>query len=92
LRYLSFVRGEIHLDFLIATDHHDILHNAGHRFSCNCREFETMTVQMDRMNVVAGVPHANTVALALPEMISRCHQIACKHGIINSAVDFAKRA
>src|SRR5713226_10418141 len=72
---------KVYFDFLISTDHDDILHDASTRYSRQLGEFETMPVKMDRMNVVAGIVHPQAVPLALPEMVSG---IAGKHRVINS--------
>ena len=56
---------KIHFDILISAHHHDILHHASGQLAGEFGEFETVTVKMDGMNVVAGVAHTKTVAPAL---------------------------
>src|SRR5258708_1175153 len=80
----GIVRCKSHFDFLISSDHNDILHDACSRYSRELGEFETVPVKMDRMNVVAGIVHPQAVTLALLEMVSGCHRIARKHRVINS--------
>jgi len=61
----GIVRRKIHFGFLISTPHHDILHRTSGRLAGEFGEFKTVTVQMDGMDVVAGIAHADTVASAL---------------------------
>ncbi len=65
-REAGIVGDEVDFDFLVASDHDNVLHHAGTGFRCKLGEFETMPVKMDRMYVVAGVAHTNAIALALP--------------------------
>src|SRR5438128_12332748 len=74
---------KVYFDFLISTDHDDILHHASTRYSRELGEFETMPVKVGRMNVVAGIVHPQAVPLALPEMESGRHRVARKHRVIN---------
>jgi len=65
-REARIVGEEIHFDFLIAAHHDHVLHDAGCRHSREFRKFEAVTVQMDRVNVVASRattnrPKANVV-------------------------------
>src|SRR5271167_5191328 len=62
------LRREVHLGFLISTDHDDILHNTRRRYSRDLSELEIMPVKMDGMNIIAGISHAEAVAPALPQM------------------------
>ena len=51
----GIVGNEIDFDFLVAPDHDDILQNSSGRFPRKAREFKTVSVQMNRMDVVALV-------------------------------------
>ena len=65
-REAGIVGDKVDLDFLVASDHDDVFHYSSADFPGKFGEFETMPVKMDRMYVVAGVAHANAIALALP--------------------------
>ena len=56
-REARIIRNKIDLHFLVATDHDNILRNTGRRLPRHTRQFETMAVKVDRMDVVAGVAH-----------------------------------
>ena len=51
------VGNNVHFRFLIASQHHDIFENSRRGLSGQARQFEAVPVQMNRMNVVAGVAH-----------------------------------
>src|ERR1700735_2636960 len=59
------VRCKVHFCFLISAEHQDILHHSRSAYARQLGEFETVPVKMDRMNVVARIPHTDSVALAL---------------------------
>src|SRR5713101_4783992 len=80
----GIVSCKIHFDFLISSDHNDILHHACGRYPRELGEFETVPVKMDRVNVVTGIVHPQAVTLALSKMVSRCHRIAGKYGVVDS--------
>src|ERR1700693_2685993 len=82
-RQTGIVSCKVDFDFLISTDHDDILHHACSRYSRELGEFEAVPVKMDRMNVVAGIVHPQAVTLALPEMEIGFHRVARKHRVIN---------
>src|SRR6266571_1702087 len=75
---------EIHFDFLIPADHDDILRHTCTRLPRELGEFKTVPMEMDRMNVIAGIVHPQAVPLSLPEMESGCHRIDRKHRLIDS--------
>ena len=54
------------LDFhvLISSEHCDVFHDAGGWSSSDTRDFEGVTVQVNRMDVVARVPQNESVTLA----------------------------
>src|SRR5580704_13589276 len=62
------VGGKIQFHFLIAAEHHYVFHYACRGHTSDSREFKAVPVQMDRMDIVAGIAHANTVAPALRQM------------------------
>jgi hypothetical protein len=59
----GIVGDKVDLHFLISAKHDDILDNPGRRLSGDAREFEAMTMQMHGVNVVAGIAHAQPIAL-----------------------------
>ncbi len=75
------VGDEIDLGFLIAADHDDIFDDAGGGLAGDLCEFEAVAVKVDGVDVVAGVAHADAVALALMEMKGwRGHHLMCGIG------------
>src|ERR1700733_3027112 len=70
-RHAGIVGDKIHFRLLIAAQHHYIFHYAGRRFSRQLHKLETVPVQMDGMDVVAGVAHLDPIALALLQMKRR---------------------
>jgi len=64
-RKSGIIRRKIHFDFLISAHHDDILHHTSGRLAGEFGEFKTVTMEMDGMDVVAGIAHADTVASAL---------------------------
>src|SRR5882724_10680346 len=77
------VRREINLDFLIAADHHDIFHNARSHLAAYLSQFETVAMQMDRMNIVTCVLHAKTVTPAFLHRPHGLHVLLGKRDIID---------
>src|SRR5215813_10793973 len=67
-RQTRVVGNEVDLRLLIASQHHDILENSGCGLSKDFREFEAVAVQMDGMDVIAGIAHAYAIPLALLEV------------------------
>src|SRR5262249_53942936 len=63
-RPARIVCGEIDFDFLITAEHHHIFDDAGGIFAGDSCQFETVTMQMHRMNVVALVAHSQAIAFA----------------------------
>jgi hypothetical protein len=49
------VSHKIELCFLVSTEHYDVLDDAGRWSSRDAREFETMSVKMERVDIVAGI-------------------------------------
>src|SRR6266853_276793 len=74
----GIVGDKVDFDFLVASDHDDVFHHTGTRPPRKLGEFKTVPVKMDGMYIVAGVAHANAVALALPQMVRRGHRFARK--------------
>src|ERR1700686_1068317 len=62
-REAGIIRREIHFDFLIAAHHDHVFHHPGARYSSNLGKLKTVTVQMDGMDIVAGVAHPQAVTL-----------------------------
>ncbi len=56
---------EVDLSFLVTSQHHHIFHDASSGLSCELRQLKTVPVEMDRMNVVAGVAHSEPIPLPL---------------------------
>ena len=63
------------LGLLIAAEHDDVFQDAGGGLAGESGQLEAVAVQMDGMNVVAGVAHAKAVALALAQMKRRGHRL-----------------
>src|SRR5450432_2887178 len=82
-RQAWIVGREVHFDFLISTKHYDIFHHARSRLPSEFGQFETMTVKMDGMNVVAGIAHADSITLSLVQMVSGRHGIAREYCFID---------
>jgi hypothetical protein len=51
----GIIRDEVHLDLLIAAQHHHVLHDTGRRLAGDPHQLETVAVQMNGMDVVAGI-------------------------------------
>src|SRR5208283_5077941 len=49
------VRNEVDLDFLVAADHRHIFDHSRSRQTGNPRQLKAVPMQMDRMNIVAGI-------------------------------------
>lgn len=64
----GIVGGEIDGEFLIAADHDDIFDHARGGLARDGGEFKTVAVEMDGVDIVAGVAHAETVAAALMQV------------------------
>lgn len=58
------VGDEVDFDFLVAADHDDVFHQAGGGQSGVARDFKSVPVQVDGVDVVAGVAQAQAIALA----------------------------
>ena len=74
-REAGIIRHKIDLHLLVAAYQHNVLDETGHRLPGHSRQFETAAVQVDRMDVVAGVAHAQPVAFALLHAKQRMHVI-----------------
>ena len=67
-RQSRIVGDEIHLDLLVAPHHHHVLHRHPLSSARPPRQFKSMPMQVNRMNVVAGIAHPQPVSLALLQM------------------------
>ena len=56
---------QVDLHLLVAADHYNVLDDTGGELPRDTRQFETVPVQVNRMNVVARIPHAQSVPAAL---------------------------
>ena len=65
------VGDEVDLDLLVAADHHNVLHDAGGRLAGDRCELEAVAMQVNGVDIVAGVAHAQAVALALLQVEGR---------------------
>src|SRR6185437_5754596 len=74
------VGDEIEIVPLVSADHHHILPDASGWSSGNVAQLKNVAMQMDGMDIIARVAHADAVALALPQM---------KHGGPRPAEHFA---
>ena len=61
-RRSGIVGDEIEFDFLKAAQHHDILDHAGGRLAADPRQLEAVPMQVQRMDVVAGVAEFQPIA------------------------------
>ena len=61
------VRDERYLRFLIAAQHQDILDDSCGWETSDAVQLKTVPVKMNRMDVVAGIAHANSITLAFCE-------------------------
>ena len=75
-RKAGIIRDKVDIDMLVTADHNDILHHARGRLSRNAGDFKTVPVKMDGMNIVAGIAHADAIALALMQVVCRRHAAA----------------
>jgi len=75
-REAGIIRNKIDLHLLVAANHDDILDDTGRRLPCQTRQFETVAVKVDRMNVVARVAHAQPIPLALLHAKHRLYMIS----------------
>jgi hypothetical protein len=57
------VSDKVNIALLVATKHHDILHDTGCGSPREIGQFESVTMKMDRMYIVAGIEHAQTVVV-----------------------------
>src|ERR1700674_498456 len=64
------VGDEIDFRFLIASQHYNVFENSRSGLSAQARQFEAVPVQMDWVNVVAGIAHSQSITLAL-------HHVEC---------------
>src|ERR1700693_1283339 len=67
------VGNEVDLDFLIPAEHRDILHDAGGDFPRDPDQLAAVAMQVDGVNVVAGIAHPQAVAPALVQAKCRLH-------------------
>src|SRR5229473_6084844 len=62
------VGDEVHFRFLIPSQHHDIFENSRGGLSSQTRQFEAVPMQMDRMDVIAGIAHTESIPLAVVQV------------------------
>jgi hypothetical protein len=67
----GIVGNEVDLGFLVSAHHHNVFHHAGGWLSGDPREFEAVPMQMNRVDVITRIAHANAVALPLMQMEGR---------------------
>ena len=58
------VSHRVHMDLLVASDHHDIFQYSRCWLSREASEFKAVTVKVDWMDVIARVTHAEAVTFA----------------------------
>jgi len=64
----GIVGDELDFSLLVATEHKNVLPDARSGSSCDVGQFKAMAMQMDGMNIVAGVVPADAVTPAFFEM------------------------
>ena len=62
------ISNEVYLGFLVSAQHHNIFQDSSGRLPGQTRQLKTMAMEMDWMNIVTGIAHTNTIALALLEV------------------------
>jgi hypothetical protein len=68
------ISGEVDLHLLISADHRHIFLGARGLLASDCSEFERMPMQVNRVDVVARIPHTQSVTLTFSQMKHRiCH-------------------
>jgi len=70
-RHPGFAGDEVHFCLLIAAQHHNVLHDACGRLPRDARQLERVAMQVDGMNIVAGISHAQAVVFPLVQMKRR---------------------
>src|SRR5580698_6637276 len=71
----GIIGDEIDLHLLIAANHDDIFHHTRRRLPSHARQFETMAVKVNGMDIVAGIAHADPVPLAFTYAKHGLHMI-----------------
>ena len=69
------VRNKVDVDCLVSTHHHDVFQDASRFLSSDARNFKNVPMQVNRMDVVTGIPHANAVTLAFFQVEGRGHHL-----------------
>src|SRR5215472_12945704 len=64
-RRARVVGNKINLCFLVASEHDHVLEDSCGRLAEDLREFEAVSVEVNRMDVVARITHPDAVPLAL---------------------------
>src|SRR5262249_44341086 len=70
------VSHEVYFHLLIASQHHYILEHTCRGLSSYAHKLKAVPVQMDRMNIVAGIAHAKPIPLSLFQVKCRGHGFA----------------
>src|SRR3974390_1267519 len=74
-RLARIVGDEIEFNFLKAAQHHHVLDDASGWLAAEPDQFETVPVQVQRMNVITGIAEFEPVAVALMYRIHRLHRL-----------------
>src|SRR5271157_921402 len=85
-REAGIIRHKVDLHLLVAADHDNILDDTGRWLPSHTCQFETVTMKVDRMDVVAGVAHAQPVPFAVTyakHWMHRLHPILRKREIVD---------
>lgn len=61
----GIVGDEVERDLLEAAQHNNVLHDTRRRFASDHHEFETVTMQVERVDIVAGVTECEPIAAPL---------------------------
>src|ERR1700684_4159059 len=88
------VGGEVDLCFLIAAHHDHILLNPGSWLSSDPAEFKGVAVQMDGMDVIAGIAHPHAIPLSLDQVKGwRSHHLIqrIRHAVDRPAIEAGER-
>jgi len=93
-RQAGIVGSEINFDLLIAADHEDILENTGSGLARDPGQLKAVPVQVDRVDVVAGIAHPYAVPLTLMQVKGGCRHhliLGIRHPIDGPLIESIQR-
>ena len=78
----GIIRHEIDGGFLVSAEHDDVFHDPCRFLAGDIGQLEAVPVQVDGMDIVAGIAHMNAVALTLSQVKAGRNRCTA-HGIRN---------